>query len=349
MASKSGAQSYAGLEIATTWGTAVAAGAGDKLVCEINPSFNTNTLVARAIGSGAYMSANFTRGTYIPTWSLTGDAGYRNNMDKLIAVLWGTSPAPSEVTNPNNDWKHTITFNTTLNAKYVTFAYETSTATTIEAPTAAVRSFGLRTTSVPGYLEWTAELLGNKAEFSSSTNTNATLANVTNTDTELVAVDFDDDFWIDDQSSGALASGDQYNITGFDFSFTRPQDIIPEIKGAAGHSAPVASGLAEGTFNVTVKELADHTYFTVWSAETAKKASINVEGTQIGAGTNKAVVLYIPRLILVQEPQYALTSEGTNTLALNFNIAVASANPTGMTSTYPYWEITNGLATSLLA
>ncbi len=127
---------------------------------------------------------------------------------------------------------------------------------------------------------------------------------------------------------------------------TRPQDVIPEIKGSAGHSAPVQSAVAEGTFSITVKELADQAYYTVWLNETAQKASIDIQGTQIGTGTNKTFKINMPRLLLVGEPQYAPTGEGVNPLTLNFNIAVAGSNPTGMTSVYPYFEITNTLATS---
>lgn len=351
-ASITGAQTKAGVKIATTWGTAVACGAGNSFAGEISPSFNVSELNAREIGSGAYMLSNTTRGSVIPTVSLTADLGYRNNCDILLAQFMGTAGAPTEVTVGQSDYKHTITFNTTLNAKYVTLAFESTSATVMEFPTCAVQSIGIATTGVPGYLDFTAELLANAVELSSSTNTNATLANCTFTEgvPELVAVDLVDKFRTNNQSGSAVGSGDQYNITGFNLALSRPQEIIPEIKGAAGNSAPLATELFEGTLSVDVKELADHAYYTIWSAETTRKALIEIEGTQIGTGVNKRFSIFLPRMVLVTEPQYALTDQGTNTLSMEFRLLKAATAPTGMTgSTYPYFEIVNGLATSLLA
>ena len=351
MASLTGAQSKAGLKVASTWGTAVACGAGNSLAAEISPNFNVNEITARQIGSGNYMLNTATRGNIIPTVSLTADLGYRNNCDVLLAQMMGTAGAPTETTVGEGDYKHVITFNTSLNSKFVTLAFESSSSTVLEFPTCAVQSVGLTTTSIPGYIDFSAELLAYGVELSSSTNTNASLANCTFTEgvPELVAVDFSDNYQTNDQSGGAVSSGDQYNITSFDLQLSRPQEIIPEIKGSAGNSAPVATDLFDGTFAVNVKELANHAYYTIWQAETARKAKIVITGTQIGAGVNKSVTVYLPRMLLVTEPQYALTDAGTNTLALNFRLLKASSNPTGMSNTYPYFEIVNTLSTSLLA
>ena len=352
MASISGAQTKAGIKIASTWGTAVACGATNSFAGEISPSFNVSEITSRQIGSGAYMLSTATRGSVIPTVSLTADLGYRNNCDILLAQFMGTAPAPTEVTVGQADWKHVITFNSTLNAKYVTLAFETTSTTVMEFPTSAVQSIGIATTSVPGYIDFTAELLSNTVELSSAVNTNATLANCTFSEgiPELVAVDLVDKFRTNAQSGSAVAGGDQYNITGFNLSLNRPQEIIPEIKGSAGNSAPLSSDLFDGTLSLEVKELADHAYYTIWSAETARKALIEIEGTQIGIGTNKKFSIYLPRMLLITEPQYALTDQGTNTVSLEFRLLKAASAPTGMTgSTYPYFEIVNGLTTSLLA
>ena len=351
MASIAGLDSNAILQIATTWGTAVAAGAGDKFAGEISPNFNVSELVARGIGSGAQMALNATIGNYIPTISLVGDLGYRNNWDKLCAAFMGTSGAPAEQNTGEGDYLHTITFNSTLNPKYLTLAYDDTSTTTAEFPTCAVQSFGIKTTSVPGYLEGNAELLAGIFNASSSTNTNATNASATWTEgtPELAAVAFDDDYWTNDQSGDALDSGDLYAITSFDLQLQRPQEIVPEIKGSAGNSAPVKSGAFAGTFNVTVKELADHAYYTLWAAFTTRKASVTVEGTQIAAGDNKAWSILLPSMQLITEPQYALTAEGTNTLSLAFKLLKAGSNPTGMSNTYPHFLVTNTLSTSLLA
>ena len=351
MASITGAQTKAGVKIASTWGTSVACGAGDSLAAEISPNFNVTEIAARQIGSGNFMLDQVTKGTVIPTVSLTADLGYRNNADVLIAQMMGTSAAPAEQNAGQGDYLHQITFNTALNAKYVTLAYQSSSATSIEFPTCAVQSLGISTTSIPGYIDFTADRVASGVELSSSTNTFATLNNCTFTEgtPELVAVDYVDTFQTNAEGGAAVSTGDQYNITSFELSLSRPQEVIPEIKGSAGNPEPIGTDLFDGTFNVNVKELVDHTYYTIWNAETTQKAAVIVQGTQLGTGDNKTFAIYLPKMLLVTEPQYALTDQGTNTLALNFRLLKASAAPTGMASTYPYFEITNGLSTSLLA
>jgi hypothetical protein len=351
MASISGSNTVAAVQVASTWGTAVAAGAGDRLAAEVTISANATTLEARTIGSGQYMRSNFTRGAYIPTVSLTGELGFRNNWDTIIAAFMGTSGAPTEQTIGEGDYLHVITFNSALNAKFLSFGVTDTGSTTQEIPTAAVRSISLSSTSIPGYIDCTAELVGNDIIFPGVTNTYAVVNATTFTEgtPDLVAVTYEDAFRTNAQSGGSIATGNLLGITGFTFNMSRPQDPIPEIKGSAGLNAPIATDVAEGTFSVTLKELADQAYYTVWLNETAQKASIDIQGTQIAGGDNKSFKLYLPRLLMDGNPDYAVTGNGVNPVTLNFNIAVAGANPTGMTSIYPYFQITNTLATSLLA
>lgn len=351
MAAITGAQTSSALKIATTWGTAVSVGAGNKFAGEVTPSFGVEELTARTIGSGAYWASTATRGRYIPTIQLVADLGYRNNCDVLIAQMMGTAGAPTETTGGQADYLHTITLNTTLNAKYITFVTETSSTTVYEFPTAAVQNINIKSQSVPGYVDFTANLLANNILITGPTNNNAAVQAATFTEgtPELAAADYIDTYRMNAQSAGALAGGDQVNITDFDLTINRPQETIGEIKAAAGLSAPTATSYLDGTFTVTIKDHADHTYETLWSAETAEKAKLSIEGTQIGSGVNKRFSVVMPRMLLVQEPAYAITSEGSNGTTLTFRLLKASANPTGMSSTYPYFEIVNGLSTSLLA
>lgn len=348
MAKISGAQALAGIQVASTWGTAVAAGAGDKLVAEITDSANESVLEPRMLGSGAYMVTTSTKSNTAPSVNISMDVGYRNNADTILAQFFGTSGSPSEQTASQADYLHTMTFNTTLNAKYLSVARETSTTTTLEYPTCAVRSITLRA-EANQYAQLTAELVANKIETASAVNTNAALANVTLTDTELTAVSFDDDFWIDTQGSTTLASGDQLNITSYELTLTRPQMMPNEIKGSAGNGAPIPDGLFDGTLTVTLAELPDHAWFTAWNAETVYKSRLTIEGTQIGTGVNKAWNVYLPGMVLVTKPDVALSNPGANPVTLTFKLLKASTNPTGMSSTYPYITVVNGLSTSLLA
>lgn len=351
MASISGAQTSAAVKVASTWGTAVSVGAGNKLAAEITPNFNADELSARMIGTGRLMTDFATIGNFKPSISLAMDGGYRNQMDVLLAQMLGTSGAPVEQTGSQGDYKHTISFNSTLNAKYVTLVHESASATVYEYPTCAVQSVNFSLDDAPGILEFGAELIANNVVLSSPTNNNAAVqaATFTETNVERIQYSFDDLFRINLNSGGALAGGDNFSITSYNLTLTRPQEIIGEIKGSTGNGAPISAGLFEGELTIGVKELADHTYLTYWANQTALKCSLNVQGTQIGSGVNKALTILIPKMQLVTEPQYALTSEGVNPLSMTFKLLYASTNPTGMTSGYPYIEVINTLSTSLLA
>jgi hypothetical protein len=349
MASINGIAAKAGVKIATTWGTAVAC--TESIIAEITPSGNTQELIAREIGSGNAMATSATFGSIKPTVSITSEWGATSAAEFLLAQLFGTSAAPTEATASQADYPHNIVFNTTRNAKYVTVAWQDASATTMEIPTAAVRSFTLKSTSIPGYVEYTAELVGSSLSLSSSTNTTASLNScATVSGLERLTCTYEDYFWINSQSSGAVSSSDKLNITSWEVTYTQPQELPDEMKGSAGNGAPVIGGLFETSLKITCKDMGDHTYFTLWSAETALKAKLNFEGSQIGTGTNKGTAMYFPALRLIKEPGNALTNPGFNPLTLEFRGLKALAAPTGMSvSTYPYIIQTNNRAGSLLA
>lgn len=349
MASKSGMAAYAIYQISSTWGTAVAGGAGDKLEAEISPNFNVEELTGREIGSGNFLTTYTTKGNLKPTVDITADGKYRSPIWNMVAQAMGTAGAPTEQTAGQGDYKHTITLNTTRNAKYGTLSFEDSSATVLEFPSTTVTSLEFDIQDAPGILDFKATLLANDATLTTAVNTNAVLQAATSLDSERVAFDFADTFQINANTGGSLSSGDNLAITGYNLKLDFPQSLIGEIKGSSGNGAPILDGLMSGTLTITLKEQADHTYHTIWSAETAQKSKLNIQGTQIGTGVNKAVTIYIPKMLLIQEPQYALTSEGTNPLTMTFKIILATSNPTGMSSPYPYFEVINGQSTTLLA
>jgi hypothetical protein len=98
-----------------------------------------------------------------------------------------------------------------------------------------------------------------------------------------------------------------------------------------------------------IKDHVDHTWETIWNAETTQKAKLSFSGTQIGSGSNKSITIYIPMMKLIDGVQYSPTQEGFNPQTMKWNFYKASSNPTGMSSTYPYLEIINTLATSVIA
>jgi hypothetical protein len=336
-------------KIASTWGTAVTGGAGEKLAAEIRATANGEVLRRRSIGSGRSMALDAVRGNVKPTIELAMDAGPRNCMDTILAQFMGTAPVPTLVTVGQGDYRHTITFNQALNAKYLTLAYESSTTTVHEFPTCAVDSIGISLEDAPGILEFTASLMANDFKITGTTNSNASMASATFTDTEVFSYAFDDTFRLNTAAGATLAGGDQLNIVSYDLQLSRPQSMNGELRGAAGNAAPLESDSFAGTLTIGLSSLPDHTFYTYWAAETALKCALNIQGTQIAAGTNRAISILIPRMKLIQEPNFERASAGIDPVELTFEIIEASANPSGMSSNIPYFEIVNTLSTSLLA
>jgi len=350
MASVSGSTTVAAVKVATTWGTSVAAGAGNRFTGEITYAANATELVSREIGSGNEMVTQATKAVIKPTVSITMDAGYENNFDTFLAQFFGTDSVSAELTASQGDYRHTLNFNTSLNSKYLSVALTDTSSTSLEFPTCAVRSVTVKPQGVPGYVDATFELVANDIVIGSATNTYAVVAATTaRSNQENMATAFNDVFWINATSGGSLSSADKVNILDWSFTLTRPQEAQQEITGSTGLGAPIKTGLFEGSVTVTLKELPDHTHFTAWSAETKSKIKLGFDGTQIGSGNNRSFYAYFPQAQLIQEPNYSLSQPGINPVTLTWKLSKAASNPTGMSYTYPYVEIINTKTTQLLA
>ena len=343
----SGSRTNMAVVKAGTWGTAVAASTTDKYIGELSWALNESVLKARSQGSGLYMPLGFTRGAEKPTVSLTGDAHVHGVFGKVLAQFMGADSVSAEITGSQGDYRHTI--NQAAQSKYLSVAFDTSDTTVLEFPTCSTRSITLSTPSVPGYLQFAAELVADKVELSTAVNTNAVLAAATLGGTEILSPAFDDDFWIDTEASGSLASGDQFDILSYSLQLNKPQESANEIKGVAGNGTPVETDEMSGTLTITVKELKNHSMFTYFSGETGLKCRFTVEGSQIGTGVNRSLNVYIPRMQLIAAPDYGITSPGKNPVTYTFAISAAASAPTGMSYVYPYFELVNTLSTGYQA
>lgn len=350
MAKKAGSAISAACVKASTWGTAVAASTGDKLQ-DVNISYalNETILKRRGVGSGKAFQYGATRGAELPSVTITGDLGVQNRFDFMLAQLMGTASVGSEITASQGDYKHTITWNSTPNSKLATIAWENSTGTTVELPSVAFTQMIIRSTSIPGYLEYQAQGIANKIEYSSAVNTNAVLQAATLADSELLLANFDDDFWINTQAGSTLSSSNILAGTKFELTINRPQACPQEFKGSAGLGSPDQQEEGNAMLKLDLSGLDDHTYIAYHIAETGLKGKFIFEGNAIGSGSNKTLMIYIPRMQLLAHPQNDVAGKGVNPAVYTFECAVADSNPSGMSSTMPYFEIINTKSTAILA
>lgn len=343
MAAILGINSSIGIAISQTgdtWGTAEAV--AEKLVVEsLTWDENPNKLQSAGIGSGGLMSDNIQRGAISVSGQISGIVGYDNGFPLILAQFLGTSGTPSEQNGGEGDYLHTMTMNSTLNNVFLTIAAETSSTTVVEFPSVAITNLTISAGSPPDFVRYTADFLASEAVVTSPTNNNAAVDALTQTDSELALIDPADGFWMNAQAGGGLSGSNKVNITSYELTLTRPQEFVPEIKGAAGNGAPIQTDKITGSLTVQMKQLDDNTYLLAAQSSTEYKSLLSFDGTQVGAGDNKEIFLYLPRMVLVETPSYDLSSAGLNPQSLTFDLIEAASNPTGMSDTTPYAAVLN--------
>jgi hypothetical protein len=347
MSYKTGADINIGLKKAGTFGTAVTIVAGDKLEVEnLNQSTNAEDLSANPIGSGNSMASDSQQGAIAPSIDFEALMHYNAAEIAALACFMGTDNVMSM---GSGGYCHSILHNTTFNAQYLTAALQPDSSNVMEFPSCVVNSVELSVAEPPAYLKGAFQLLANDRVISGTTNSYSDVAAGTIPDTVRIIPQLSDEILINASSGGALASpGDRLNVRSFTLSLNKEQEFPREFKGAAGNGVPIPVGAPpfSGELALELKSLDDLTYFTAAAAGTEYKLSFTITGSLIGGSVYRKFVVNIPRMKLVSDPQYNLTSAGVNPLNLTFKILVAASNPTGMISAYPYFFVWNTKATS---
>lgn len=342
MTAKTGADTIIGFTMSSIWGTAVECGAGDKMPVESFAwSNNTSELMANDIGDGNDMVSSVEPGTTNPTLSITEKMFYDGPSIERLALLFG---ADSASVSGDGDL-HQITYDPDRADLYGTVAWENTAADAAEMETGLPT--GATITIAPNdYMRQSMEYLGNDIVIEpdeTTVNTVATLANCTLADVNRIVVRPDDGLWINAQSGGALSSADCEPITDMTVTFTRALEIVQEVRCEAGNGVPRSTGdmpfVAEIVVNFRSLDKMD--YFNAVKAGEEFKAQFTVTGPLIGGSTYRTFKLFFPRLKVVVDPTGDKTNTTENPYSVTFKALVASANPTGMSDTYPYVEVVN--------
>jgi hypothetical protein len=351
MTSRTGANTSIGLQVATTWGTAVAAGVGDKWeVDNLTVSENASVLTANPIGSGSDMMNAVDKGVINPTISGTCNSQFQGPSMKWLAALFGQASGPFATADAGAK-THSLTY-ASERTKYLTIGFHSSSATSVEVPTLLPTKASFSCDNVPNYEKMSFEGLGNAVQ-AGVTNTAAALLTTTFESTKRVVPDAMDYFRINAQGGAALGAGDNVAIVSYQIGYDSPLENVPEISGAASLSngIPRKSGTPPfaTTLSVTLRANQDNTYLTAALAGTEYKAEITAVGDLIGTGVYYTKRHLFPRLKLIQSPDNPISNAGENPVTLNFEVIEAAAVPTGMIDTKPSVVLTNALTTNLLA
>lgn len=343
MTSITGAQSVITSKIGGTYGTANAVSMGDKMEVE-SLAFNRSPeeLTANPIGSGNVMASDSQQGATTPVITVEKIENYDDSGTALEALFVGQDRV---VNMGGGSFMHSLIDTGTINSSFTTMAWQYAAQSVMEAASCVVTKLTHTYENPPNYGKVSIELLANDIIVESTTNSYANLASTTVRDSTRVVAQPTAEFLINGQSGSALVSPThRYAITSLVSTRTKAQSSPREFKGSSGNGQPIPTGSPpyEATLTVTLKSLEDVTFFRAARAGTEYKASFTItDTTLIGNGNYRMIVRHWPRLKLVTDPEYGLSEAGINPLTLNFKCLVATSNPTGMISTYPYALIQN--------
>lgn len=335
-----GSQKIIAIKQASTFGTAVTVGSGDRVEVEsYSDSENTTELTENSIGAGVVMETDSDIGSTAPTISIDKKLFYDDAGIVAMANFFGGASITSL---GSGAYAHSILVNETFNQKWLTVADLKTVGSLTEYASATVTALDL------GFISnekatMALELLANAQEFISPTNTVSDLNNTTVANTKRVIVRPTDKFHINAQAGGALSDSDCLSVVSVTVNGVRPQEFISEIRCAAGNGEPESSqGIPLGfTLVVEQKNLPNLDFYAAHQAGTEYKAAMLVSSTAIGGGNSYAFEVYFPRLKLVVPVDHSASSSGRNPSTLTFKVLKASSTPAGMLDSYPYIRIVN--------
>lgn len=349
MASIRGTDTNVILKQGTTHGTAVSGGSTDKLPVEsISVTRNASELSSNEIGTGLSMATDMALGETTYNVDITMQMGYNNGAETWLALFMGASTAsPAEENTGEGDYKHVITYSPSVK-KFATIAHDTSSTTVVECPSCYPANISI-STSPFNYLELSGSWVANTALFSSTTNSNASLASATIANKRKIVAQRNDVFLVNAQGGGALSSStDKVCASNVTLNLMDEKAIQNCFSGSESAGAPIRTDLFSGDLQLEFLEMEDHTWINYRNNETALKCGFIVDGAQIGAGENYTFSFYIPRMV-VTSVDHSISSAGVNGFTVTCKILKADSNPTGMTSTYPYFEVINTQSTALIS
>lgn len=339
MTAITGGKTVLGITINSVIDSAIAAGAGHKVLCKsIIHGRNSSELSSNPIGGGLFMQQESDVGSVMPSFTVGKDMKYDDQAIALIAQMFGSENVTAWG-GANLLSVHSLLFNENLNTNYANIAFHGSSATVYEYINAAIRRVQLNFRPNQ-YLDATFDGIATDRKITATTNTPATLVAATEpANAKMVVVRPAHYVRINAQAGGALANSDAVAITEGSVEFTRDQELVEEIRGASGNGAPRATGLFAATLSVTFKNQNDFTWITAYEAGTEYKADVVISDT----ATTKEFNVCFPRLKIVAEPKYDITDDGENQATVVFKALYAATAPTGMITGngYPYVRVVN--------
>lgn len=344
-----GREVTAAIKKASTWGTPLAAGAGDGvlILSEGLGAGAAEDLIAEEAGVSFVESSD--RGNVDIDGTVTAFYRYEGAVNRLMALAMGTATVAQIGT--TTAYRHQFDLANTLDGVLGTWVVGKNVSVW-EWPSVKVFGFTLSgQAGQPIQIEFRMRADSLNRNTSSGTNNNTTLSNVTYRSKALRALFQHLTFRMNNQGAAALASpADEVKVTRFRLAYARPMDVT-HIQGSRFIIEPTENGLPEVRLEIQLPEYTADTFLSDLDARTAKKADLTFNsGVSAGDGNNYSLLLQFPQLYIVGG-EAAVDGAGKIVAPLTLRAEMAQSAPAGMTGiTKPFHvETVNKAATGELA
>jgi hypothetical protein len=344
----------AAIKKGTTWGTPVAIGAstGIWLTSIRHSRIGKNVLPDPSLTGKSWGNPPRT-GVHLNEVRIAGIARYGYNFPFLLALMFGTSGAPSGV----GPYVHDVTLTdrlTVFASLVVREVLNGSTTKFLEFASMMPEELTLRWTA-GGEMTFELVLVGGKLDRASAVNTATEWANVTFPDSpKTILPAADGRFRINAQGGAGLGSGDEKNPLSGELRIMRPiaRDHVLSTTLAGLIAQPVPSDVAQVTLRLDFPERgaagsfisSEQSFLDDFDNEVERKADLLLTLT-----ANNKVLLELPRLRVVEHPTMDTPETGRTPNTVVFQAFDPTAAPTGMTATKALFaQVTDQVATAYL-
>jgi len=343
-----GREFIAAIKKASIWHTAVACGAEDGVLL-LSDGLKPSMSLELDDSAGQPWIKDADAGPMTVAGNLEGYMRYEG-FDVVLALLCGQAGVPTLV-GMSDAYTNTYQVTSSIDQLFATIAMLKLSAKVWEYPSAKIHGFKI-SGEANKPLKLTLDVIADILDRASTTNTAATMANVTIPDSKnRIIMNSNAVFRINDQGDPALDSTDQIFPSKFEFAFTRPMSAEP-VAGQAGVDEPADDGFPTASLNLSFPRYnnANDGYFSDWEAETPKKMDITFTGKLIEAGYNYKFILSFPHL-RIDSPEAAVSGPGKIPMSLKAHVLGAASAPLGMTGlTAPFkLDVQNKRSTDPLA
>lgn len=329
-----GREIVAAIKKASTWGTAVAAGAGDGILIRSEGLGVGAPEDQPSDEAGIAFQELSEQGNVDVAGPLSAFLRYEG-LDVLLALAMGVAGAPAQQ-GTTAAYTNTYALKDKLEGLFATFAVK-KTVSVWEWPGLKLSGFTIRgEAGRPLEIEFQAIADKLNRNTSGGTNNTTTIANVTYPDklnrvhmNQLVAR-------INDQGGAALASpGDDIQIASFALAYSRPMSS-DHVGGQPEALEPYeGEGLPVVTLDLAFPQYTDDTYLDDLGAETLKKIDLTFTGATIEGAEKYKFQANIPQAKIVNG-EAAVSGSGKIVHPLNLRLEKAQAAPSGMTVVNPF-------------